>query len=107
MSWIAAAGLAIGAGTSIYGANKQDKANKAAQAQNQAQQEEQNRLAWANYLMQRGIDPSAATQTGVIPQNARAVNTRLPLWAVKRRPASSPQAVASAQTRPAGFNGLW
>lgn len=70
----------IGAGVSAYGANKQSKANQAAQDQNAALQEEQNRSAWASYLMSRGVNPAGA-QTGVIPSNPQAINAKLPLWA--------------------------
>lgn len=80
MSWIAAGTAILGTGASLYGANKQAKANSAAQASNERQQAEQNRLAWANYLMTRGIDPAGA-QTGVVPSSGRAINSRLPLWA--------------------------
>lgn len=71
----------IGAGTSIYGANKQAKANASAQQQNAALQAKQNQLAWQNYLIQRGILAPTA-QPGEIPSsNFTPVNTRLPLWA--------------------------
>lgn len=80
MMWVGIGSAVLGAGTSLYGANKQSKDNRAAQAENARLQEQQNAAAWANYLMQRGLNPNGAT-TGQIPQNAQAINTRLPLWA--------------------------
>jgi len=78
---VVAGGSAIlGAGVSAYGANKQAKANAAAQADNKALQEEQNRSAWASYLMSRGVNPAGA-QTGQLPSNPQPINARLPLWA--------------------------
>jgi hypothetical protein len=71
---------AVGAGVSMYGANKQAKANQAATATNARLQEEQNRSAWASYLMSRGVNPAGA-QTGQLPSNPQAINSRLPLWA--------------------------
>lgn len=78
--WAAVAAAAVGAGAAMYGANKQSKDNKAAQAQNAGLQEQQNAQAWANYLMTRGVNPAGAG-TGQIPTNPQAINARLPLWA--------------------------
>lgn len=80
MMWVGIGSLAVGAGTTIYGANKQSKDNKAAQAQNAELQDKQNAAAWANYLMQRGLNPNGAV-TGQIPTSGQAINTKLPLWA--------------------------
>lgn len=81
MPWlIPVATAVIGAGTSLYGANKQAKANASAQAENTRLQEQQNQQAWANYLMTRGVNPAGAA-TGQIPTNPQAINARLPLWA--------------------------
>jgi TctA family transporter len=81
--WAAIAVGVIGAGVSLYGANKQSKDNKAAQDQNAALQAQQNQSQWANYLMQRGIMPTVGTNPGVMPGpgQSRIVNTKLPLWA--------------------------
>jgi hypothetical protein len=77
------AASAIGAGATMYGANKQAKANQAAQNQNAAQQDKQNRAAWGNWLMTRGLAPTTPVEAGVMPTagNYKAVNTRMPLWA--------------------------
>jgi len=85
-TWAAvAAGTAavVGAGTAAYGANKQAKANAAAQDANIAAQKEAERQNWLRYLMQRGIVPDSNTQTGEVPGMVAggAMNTRLPLWA--------------------------
>lgn len=79
-TWVAVGVGVAGVATSMYGANKQSKDNKAAQAQNAALQEQQNAQAWANYLMTRGVNPNGAA-TGQIPTNPQAINSRLPLWA--------------------------
>ena len=73
---IAAGGLILGA----VGANKQAKADAAAQAQNKAQFEAQQLQNWNNYLMQRGIDPTGNTTVGGYG-SGKAINSRLPLWA--------------------------
>ena len=95
LSGAALATLATGAagiGASIYGANKQAKAVKAASAENAAAQDRQNASAWANYLMTRGVNPAGA-QTGQIPANPQAINAKLPLWATAnfRRPGAQPR----------------
>lgn len=82
-TWVAVAvggSALVGAGASMYGANKQSKANQAAQAENAELQREQNNSAWASYLMSRGVNPMGA-QAGVLPSNPQPINARLPLWA--------------------------
>lgn len=80
--WPALATAAVSAATSMYGANKQAKATAAANDANLRAQEEAQRQNWLAYLMQRGITPSASTQTGQVPGYAEgsAMNTKLPLW---------------------------
>jgi hypothetical protein len=85
-SWVAVAvvgGAALGAGATIYGSNKQAKANESAADKNAALQEKQNQAAWANWLMTRGIAPTKSVEAGVLPSasDSKAVNTRMPLWA--------------------------
>ncbi len=91
MSAIALGVGVLGAGVSLYGANKQKKAVDSANAANAALQEDQNQSAWNAYLLSRGINPTGAV-TGQIPQNAQAVNTRLPLWATAsfKKPGAKP-----------------
>lgn len=84
MAWVAVGTAVLGAGVSIAGQKKQAKANQAALNSNNENQAEQNRLAWANYLMTRGINPSGA-ETGVIPTNPQKINSKLPLWATMKR----------------------
>jgi len=87
MTWVAAAiggSALLGAGASIYGANKQAKAIASANAANQASEAEAARQNWVNYLMQRGVMPSSSTQTGEVPTNLQVVNTKLPIWATMR-----------------------
>lgn len=74
-----AAGI-LGAGATMYGANKQSKAVQDAASKNNEAQAAQNAAAWSNYLMTRGVNPAGAA-TGQIPHNAQAINARLPLWA--------------------------
>jgi hypothetical protein len=77
----------IGAGGTIYGANQQSKATKGAAADqnaaNAAAAAESNRLNWSNYLISRGIAPTADTPIGVLPSsnNYTAINAKLPIWA--------------------------
>lgn len=89
----------LGTGISLYGANKQNKANAAAQAENARLQEEQNRSAWGAYLLARGVNPQGAA-TGQIPTNPQAINAKLPLWANVRRTAGGSYQMA----RPMGAN---
>ncbi len=79
-TWVAIGVGVAGVAVSAYGANKQSKDNKAAIASNATLQDEQNRSAWASYLMSRGVNPAGA-QTGQIPANPQAINAKLPLWA--------------------------
>lgn len=82
-TWVAVAvggGALLGAGASVYGANKQSKAVQDAASKNNDAQAAQNAAAWSNYLMTRGVNPAGAA-TGQIPQGAQAINARLPLWA--------------------------
>jgi len=82
-TWVAVAvggSAVLGAGVSMYGANKQSQAARDAAKENKESQAAQIAAAWSNYLMTRGIKPSGAS-TGQIPQNAQAINARLPLWA--------------------------
>jgi hypothetical protein len=88
MSWVAAAVVGsslIGAGVSMYGANKQSQDNAHAQDVNAQQQGQQNNAAWTNWLMTRGVapNPGGSFTSGQLPGpgESRAVNTRLPLWA--------------------------
>lgn len=94
-TWVAISVAAVGAGTSIYGASQQRVANNKAADANQKAQADQNAAAWSNYLMSRGLNPAGA-QTGQIPQNAQAINQRLPLWA-NVRPATGIPAQPSAR----------
>ena len=80
MMWVGIGSAVLGAGASLYGANKQAGASKDAANQNAALQDKQNQAAWANYLMTRGLNPNGAV-TGQLPTNPQAINTRLPLWA--------------------------
>ena len=80
MLWVGIGSAALGAGASLYGANKQSKAIQSAASQDAASQAAQNQAAWANYLMTRGVNPAGAA-TGTIPTNPQAINARLPLWA--------------------------
>jgi hypothetical protein len=82
-TWVAVAiggSAVLGAGVSMYGANKQSKAMQDAQNKNAELQTQQNNSAWQGYLMSRGLDPMGAT-SGNIPSGGRALNTKLPLWA--------------------------
>lgn len=93
MAWVAVGTAVLGAGTSLYGANKQSKDNKAAADQNARLQREQNNASWANWLMTRGVAPTSGVEAGVMPTagNFNAVNTRLPLWATMTMPTEQPQ----------------
>lgn len=81
LAWTAAGTAILGAGTALYGANRQSKDQAKANAENKLAVEQADLRAWQNYLMQRGLNPQGVTQFGQIPTNAAAVNTRLPLWA--------------------------
>lgn len=64
------------------GQSDQKKANAAALAANQQNQDTTNKIGWSNYLMQRGIAPTGNVTPGQLPAAGqyRSVNTRLPLW---------------------------
>lgn len=79
--WVGIGTAVLGAGTTLYGANKQAKAISSANASNQEAVDKQNQSDWNNYLLQRGIYTGGSATTGSIPTNATAVNTRMPLWA--------------------------
>lgn len=81
--WGALTVAAIGAGASLYGANKQNIANNKAIDANVKAQDTQNAAQWTNWLMSRGIAPTSPVAAGVMPTagNYTAVNQRLPLWA--------------------------
>ncbi len=82
MAWVSIGTAVLGAGASLYGANKQSQDQRAANDANRAAIEGADRNAWNNYLMQRGLYGGNAP-TGTIPgmQPGGAVNQRLPLWA--------------------------
>ena len=98
---------AVGTGAALYGANKQSKDNKAAQNQNAAMQAEQNLSNWQNYILQRGLDPSGVSEVGQMPTNARAVNSRLPLYAtLTRATGNTPLTVTRKAGPPTAASGL-
>lgn len=83
-TWVAVAVVAggvIGAGATIYGANKQSDASAAANQSNQDNVSQANNESWTNYLMSRGLNPGGTVPYGTIPTGSQAVNTKLPLWA--------------------------
>jgi hypothetical protein len=92
----------LGAGASLYGANKQSKNQKATDASNRAAIQESDLNSWRGYLMQRGLNPSGVTTFGQIPTNAQAVNTRLPLYATVSRPATSLAGTTGGRVRLSG-----
>jgi hypothetical protein len=92
MMWVGIGTAVLGAGTSIYGANKQKQAQQDANNANQASIADADQSAWNAYLMQRGLNAGGTAPFGVIPQNAQAVNQKLPLWANVRM---SPTAVVA------------
>lgn len=77
----AGAGMLVGTGLSLYGANKQAKSQAATDATNRAAIQESDLNQWKAYLIQRGLNPQGVTQYGQVPQNAQPMNTKLPLWA--------------------------
>ncbi len=104
-TWVALATAAIGAGTAVYGASQQKKANQQAQAANAALQDKQNQSAWDAWVMTRGIAPDGSAP-GVLPTNGRAVNTRLPLWAnVSTTPGGKLALTTSPSSRLTGGTG--
>lgn len=80
MMWVGIGSAVLGAGTSLYGANKQAKSVAEANATNDARLAEQNQSAWNAYLLSRGVNPAGAA-TGSLPSNPQPVNSKLPLWA--------------------------
>lgn len=102
MMWVGIGSTVLGAGASLYGANKQSKDNQAAQDQNARLQQEQNNNQWVSWLMSRGVQPTGPISAGTIPQAGqfKAVNTRLPLWATMT-PKPAPQSTVGR-----GFRGL-
>lgn len=102
-TWGSIAVGVIGAGASLIGAGQQADANASAQAANQAAQAEQNRSAWANYLMTRGLYTGGSAPTGVIPTSGvTAVNSRLPLWANVNISGAPKKWVKAGTASPAG-----
>ncbi len=77
-----AAATTAGLGASIYGANKQSKAIKEANATNAKSIADTNRINHERYLATRGVNP-----------DGRAVNARLPLW-MNAQVSSGPRKVA-------------
>jgi hypothetical protein len=111
MSWVAVAGIAVGAGTAIYGANKQKQNQQDANAANQASIANADQSAWNAYLMQRGINGGGNVPFGQIPTNPQIVNSKLPLWAnvrmnpaaVTARTAGTPMSTTNQPRRATGF----
>lgn len=90
--------MVVGGAVSMAGQKKQEKANQKALEANQAQQAEQNRIEWSNYLMQRGIAPTQSVEPGVLPTSGyRAVNTRMPLWMTMSRERAQPSGSGAAK----------
>lgn len=83
MAWVAVGTAVLGAGTTLYGINAQKKANQATAETNAETQDKQNRAAWSNWLMTKGIAPTTSVEAGVMPTAGKytAVNTKLPFWA--------------------------
>lgn len=83
-TWVAVAVIAagaIGAGATIYGANKQASSSAAANEANKTAVEQANDQSWTNYLLSRGLSTGSVIPAGTMPTGGQAVNTRLPLWA--------------------------
>jgi hypothetical protein len=95
-----------GAGLSYMGARKQAKENRRTQDANAAADAEAQRQNWARYLMQRGIDPGQGVETGALPMNARAINTRLPLWMNVSRAGPGAMPVPSGSAIPMRATGV-
>jgi hypothetical protein len=66
---VAIGAAVLGAGASVYGANKQSKAIKSANAANQQAVQNTNDANYRLWLESRGVGPSG-----------QAVNTKLPRW---------------------------
>lgn len=101
MMWVGIGSAVLGAGTALYGANKQSKDNAHALDVNQQQQDKQNNVQWINYLMSRGVQPTGPVATGVVPGpgQSRAINAKLPLWATIAVPKQSAAGAAPAGPR--------
>lgn len=86
--WLGLGSLAVGVGTSLYGASQQKKAIESANTSNQAASDKQNDSAWAGFLLGKGVAPTTPVQAGVMPSagNFTAVNTRMPLWSSMNTP---------------------
>lgn len=101
--WVSASVAAAGVGVSLYGAEKNAKAQQQALQQNKESDIAAQNENWRRYLLQRGID----NNTG------GAVNTRLPLWAgVIRSGGAAPRLVsipgpaATGGSTPSGARGF-
>lgn len=112
---LALSAAAAGVGATLYGANKQAKANQSAQNANIAQQDKQNDAAWTAWLMSKGVQPTSSVTYGTMPAAgaSKAVNTRLPLWANVNFSTSSPgtsgggiRLVKKGAPRTTGITGL-
>ena len=93
--WISGATLLVGAGTSIYGADKQRKLNNQAKDANKAENQSVRDENLRRYLMTRGVGA-----------NGMPINSKLPLWAnVTRGPngfrVAAPNALAPRYALPA------
>jgi hypothetical protein len=104
--WVAAVGAVVGAGATMYGANKQSKDAAHAQDVNLASNASAQRDNWLHYLMTRGVTPGPDTQNGEVPGFApgAVLNTRLPLWARVTMPAQpAPATPTDPQGQPLPF----
>src|SRR5579859_5772730 len=79
---VVAGSAILGAGATVYGADKQASASAAANEANKTAVQQANDQNWTDYLLQRGITTGEVVPAGTLPQsNAyQAVNTKLPLW---------------------------
>lgn len=85
----------VGAGVSLYGANKNAKAQAAATAANSANAEGAQQENWRRYGLQRGVDFT----------NGQIVNTKLPLWAGVARNGAGAVSVKTPYVPSGSFNG--
>lgn len=85
MGWIAGGAALLGAGSSIYGANKSAKAMDRSTDATLAAKKETDRLNYARWLESQGIGA-----------DGRPVNIFLPRYASVRRPSASRAAAASS-----------
>ena len=102
MAWVAVGTAAAGIGASLYGANKQAKDTAGANNANIAAQQESERQNWLRYLMTRGVNPGANTQSGEVPGFAPGapMNTKLPLWMKVMVPPQQAAPVTTASGAP-------